>query len=258
MEKISYSQLASYLFCPKMYEFSYILKMPVLPNKYASFGSTLHNTLQKFYEKIQNHKNSPSLFLDHAPDVSLESLLQIYHSCWVSKGFSSNEEEILEQDRGEKILREFYAKHGTHFGNPLILEKGFQLKIGDVIVTGRFDRIDECDAVLNGDQKKKLVEIIDYKTGKIRTQESVQNDLQLAMYQLAAEQNFHVQVKKVSLYFLQENEKIEVQKTPEQLEDAQKTVLEVAEKIQKKEFTATPSKDKCQNCDYRKKCIYAV
>ena len=50
MHSFSYSQLASYETCPKRYEFAYIQKIPMSPNTAASFGSSIHNTLNNFYK----------------------------------------------------------------------------------------------------------------------------------------------------------------------------------------------------------------
>ena len=252
--KLSYSQLATYKTCPKKYEFAYIQKIPPFANSAASFGSSLHNTLQKFYERIQEQNDSPSLFDDHAPDTSLEALLDIYHSCWISRGFKTLEEEQLKQDEGEKILKEFYAKHEHDFGTPYIIEKGFKLHIDGVIISGRFDRIDET-GMQDG---KKTVNIIDYKSGRIRSQEDVDKDLQLSIYHLAAEECLHVTVDKVSLYFLKDNTEVVTVKSEQDLKEAREKIQSIANGIKKQDFEAIPSPEKCKCCDYKNMCPYSA
>ena len=116
MKKISYSRLAMYQTCPKKYEFCYVLKIPPKLNKAASFGTVLHNTLYRFYQRMLEHENPPSLFDDQPkPDISLNSLLNLYEKSWISWGYASRSEEIERKKEGELFLRKFFKKHEKHF-----------------------------------------------------------------------------------------------------------------------------------------------
>ncbi|MBT4937242.1 PD-(D/E)XK nuclease family protein, partial [Candidatus Peregrinibacteria bacterium] len=285
-KKISYSQLAMYQTCPKKYEFCYVLKIPQKISKAASFGSVIHNTLYRFYQKILEQENTPSLFDEHQPDISLKALLSLYHKSWFSRGYSSKLEEEKRKKEGEDVLKRFFKKHGKNFGSPLYLEKSFALHLDAFIISGRIDRIDrmenrnnivipakagiyldspiqcvenrcigeshevpqfssqqqetQMDSRLRGNDRK-YCRIIDYKTGKLRSQESVDKDLQLSLYALAAEKCFGLKAESLSLYFLEHDLEIITSRSEEDLRKTELLIISFAEGIKNGVFEASPS-----------------
>ena len=109
---------------------------------------------------------------------------------------------------------------------------------------------------INNDIKE--VEIIDYKSGKLQSQKDVHIDLQLSIYHIAAEELFQLKVNCLSLYFLKDNIKIETKRTDQDIIDTKELLSEIVERIQNKEFYATPTTSKCQYCDYRNSCKYTI
>ena len=67
IEYLSYSQIETFMTCPLQYKYRYILKIPIPPTAAGSFGTSIHLTLQKFYEQARQGKK-----------LSQENLLQIY------------------------------------------------------------------------------------------------------------------------------------------------------------------------------------
>ena len=244
---VSYSQLSCYEICPKKYEFQYEYRLPTPPSAALSFGSTLHNTLNEFYKLVANKQTSMFQEEEEAK-VDLETLLKLYHKNWIPNGYKTEGHLVARHKRGEEILREYYDIFKDYFGNPLYLEKGFSLRLGNIIVKGRFDRVDSLD------DSGKVVEIFDYKTGKTKDQKAVDNDLQLSIYALAAQENLGKHVEKLSLYFLEENKKVETTRDEKKLEKAKEKITKLAEGIAKKDYTAKPSKIMCGYCDFRNIC----
>ncbi len=243
--RFSYSQLSTFQSCPRQYQYSYLYKIPQPPSGALSFGSTMHNTLQEFYIVVGQSKQA-SLFTDFNEDLSLDRLLEIYESKWMSGGYESKAHMEASKERGKGILKLFY----THFqeGIPAIefLEKGFKLKIGDYTISGRIDRADKrADGTL---------EIVDYKTGKSKSQKDVDNDMQLKIYAMAAKECFNQPASKLTLYFLDDDLKVSTEPDDEKLEKARAEIVEVADQINQSDFEATPSKFKCGFCAYRKIC----
>ena len=119
-------------------------------------------------------------------------------------------------------------------------------------IGGKIDRLD----VLPGG----MVEIVDYKTGAtIPSQKEVDENLQLSFYALAAtsipQEPFGRAPEKIklSLYFLDEQEKISTTRTREQLDAAVEEIFKVREEMEKSDFGCS-GHIFCQNCEYNLFC----
>jgi putative RecB family exonuclease len=182
------------------------------------------------------------------PPPSLEELLQFYEDNWLSQGFESPEDELKHKEYGKEILTRFWEIHTPEFRIPVALERRFILDIEGIKLLGYIDRVDKLES--GG------LSIIDYKTHQeLFTADYLKNNLQLTIYQMAAEQTWNLPVEKLTLYHLRSN-------TPQtcpprgenQINQAKQLVLEVAENITKGNFPATEN-DFCP-CDFPEHCPY--
>lgn len=238
-KNFSYSQLNSFKTCPLQYKYLYVLKIPTLPTDSASFGTSIHKTLQDFYiEFIKDNK------------INKNRLMEIYKKVWVPIGYSSAAHESRMKKEGEKILNNFFDKYHSKKINILGLEKLFKIKItNDIFLTGKIDRIDG--------RKGNEVEIIDYKTGKKPNERELTKSLQLSIYALAAHDKnlFNKKLSDINLTFqyLQTQEKITLKKTEEELIKTKEDVTEMVTEIKKNKFPATPGKH-CDFCAFKIIC----
>ena len=243
--KFSYSQLTTFERCPRQYEYSYILKIPQPPTANLSFGSTLHNTLLEFYKNVGQSKQA-SLFTDYEEDLSLEKLFSIYEDKWIPYGHESKVHMETRKERGKEILSTFYERFKHDIPRVEYLEKAFKLKVGDYTISGRIDRADKLS--------DGTLEIIDYKTGKAKSQKKVDEDLQLALYALATAQCFNQPASKMTLYFLDEDEVVTTEPDEKTLQKAEEKVKTLGDAINQFNFTPAPSKFVCKWCSYNKIC----
>jgi len=108
-----------------------------------SFGNTIHNTLQEFYERVQslNNAKQDSLFgLPAEPKSNLakngikvptiEELLEIYESKWIADWYKSKKQREDYFAKGKEILRLFYKSQESNWTVPVNLEGFFKIKIG--------------------------------------------------------------------------------------------------------------------------------
>ena len=58
-EKFSYTQLDAYRTCPLKYLYAYVYRIPVCPTPQMSFGSDLHECLEKLFQQIQEGRVPP-------------------------------------------------------------------------------------------------------------------------------------------------------------------------------------------------------
>jgi len=236
----SYSQLETYLRCPLQYKYQYLLNIPTPPQAATSFGTTIHQTLQQFYQVYQKN-----------PAVDHKKLLEIYYQKWIPLGYSSSIHERRMKKEGEAMLLKFYENFHTKDIKIIDLEKLFKLKIGPgIIISGKIDRVD----LLNNNK----IEIIDYKTGKIPQEKEIKNSLQLSIYALAAKEpllyNKRLSQIKLTFYFLDETKKISLEPKIDQINKVKEKIKEVVKKI--KEDTVFPPQVGvwCDFCPFKMIC----
>ena len=242
VDYLSYSQIETFQTCPMHYKLRYIYKVPTPPSASQSFGTAMHATLNEFYKAIiEGVKPSEKL------------LFELLKNSWIKEGFSSKKHELEFFNKGKMYLSGFLKQGFNPRVSVVALEQPFTVPLGkDLKIGGRLDRVDDLGT---GE-----IEIIDYKTGAtIPSQREVDKNLQLSFYALAAtripdfsfgersdkrvpSEPFGVlpQNVKLSLYYLDEQEKISTTRTAKQLEDAVKEINKVKEEIEKSDF-------KCSN-----------
>ncbi len=236
---ISFSQIDTFLTCPLKYKYRYILQIPTRPHHVFTFGQTIHTTLHNFH--LLEGKNQ---FL------SLENLLALYEKHFDASGYESEEHKKQRFAEGKKYLKKYFESHKEKFpGKPWHLEKKFILKIGTLPLIGKIDRIDRLE---------EGYELIDYKTGKAKEQADVDKDRQLSIYAMAAKWCLNLEVKQLSLYFIEENKKITTFRSQEQLIEEKESILKTIEEIKKSDFSAKPNYPfPCQYCEYNFICPFA-
>lgn len=254
--KFSFSQLESYSNCPWQYRFAFILKVPVPEKASLSFGRSMHNTLYEFlYPLLDNNFKQTSLFSNNKLKEELklltqERLLEIYKNKWQEGGYSSKQEKQDYYLKGEESLKNFLKNvKGGALPQPIMLEKSFVYKLGQYPIKGTIDRVDK---LADG-----TVEVIDYKTGKIKDKLDKRNKRQLMIYQLALENTLGLKVSKLSYYFLdKEGQKTSFVAKDKDLEKLEEELLEEMKEIATMNFIPKPDKRTCSFCDFKDICEF--
>jgi DNA helicase-2/ATP-dependent DNA helicase PcrA len=225
VDYLSYSQIETFQTCPMHYKLRYIYKVPTPASASQSFGTAMHATLKEFFEQVKNGTK---------PTDKL--LYELLENNWINEGYRTKLHEKEFFNKGKLYLSGF-LKQGFNSKVPTIaLEQPFAIPIGKGLkIGGRLDRVDDLG---NGE-----IEIIDYKTGAtIPTQKEVDKNLQLSFYALAATKiptdpfGKTPDKIKLSLYYLDSQEKISTTRTTKQLDDAVKEIFKVKEEIEKSDF----------------------
>jgi DNA helicase-2/ATP-dependent DNA helicase PcrA len=236
---LSYSQIDTFITCPLQYKYRYILKIPVPPTAAGSFGTSIHGTLQKFYEEVRRGK-----------EPTKDDLVSILEKTWLPVGYSSRQYEEKMKKRGEEMLKAFYEKFYDPNVVPKSLEQLFKIKLTKTLkIGGKIDRVDE---MFSG-----KLEIIDYKTGKRPKEKEIEENLQMTVYALAATDkglyNKKPEEVTLSFYFLGTQEKISSTRTGKQLNEARKKLIEKAEEIARSSFKPKVG-PWCDFCDFKLIC----
>jgi len=236
MNPLSYTQISLYQSCPLLYKLQYIDDLIPKDKWYFSFGATMHLCAEYFFK------------VRVPPPPSLDKLLQYYEKNWLSGGYESAEEAARYRTYGREILSKFWEIHSADFRMPIAVERRFYIDIEGVKLRGYIDRVDKLDS--GG------LSIVDYKTNQeLFTQDDLENNLQLTLYQLATEQTWFLPVERLTLYHLRSNTSCSCQpRDKKQLNEARRLVLEVAENIAEQRFPATENQY-CP-CDFPEHCPY--
>lgn len=250
VKNFSYSQLDTYEVCPRKYEYGYILKIPSKPNAALSFGITVHNTLNNFYAL---HKKAQEGIEGIVQYPTEKDMMELYEKNWIRSGYDSSKHEQLRRKQGEDILTEYCKKLYSKEEKILNLEENFSVHTSEYSFGGKVDRIDSVEEIGGIMQ----VRIVDYKTGKVKKESEIKNDLQLPLYAIFVEQKFGYKVVGARYIFVEEGVSIDVDLSEKRREKAKERMEELVSKIQSKDFTADPDPFKCSMCDYRSVCEFA-
>ena len=120
------------------------------------------------------------------------------------------------------------------------------IQIKDKKLIGYIDRLEK---------RNDTYYIIDYKTNNwLKSQEEIDNDTQLATYQIAVMEEYDTDKVVLNWHFLKYNELLESKKTKEEIEKLKKELFEKIEKIEnEKEYK--PNKSRlCDWCEYKSMC----
>lgn len=259
---LSYSQLQTYRRCPKQYEFAAVKKLGRAMSAGESFGSSIHNTLRRFGElemKMSgtHEKEKPlQLFTEessHDQEVSLTltTLLTLWRQNFIAEGYASRAEMDRNLLRGERALQHFFRWWSGKPRTIVCIEKSFSFAVDGTqdVLAGRFDRIERDAGGLH---------IIDFKSSNPRPPEELTMDLQLSIYAIAAQKLWQEPIAALTLLFVTEDGIVEQSTTrsASEVNDALTSIRLTAERIDKKDFTATPSTAQCSHCPYRSVCSF--
>jgi DNA helicase-2/ATP-dependent DNA helicase PcrA len=248
LDYLSYSQIETFKTCHLHYKLKYILRVPTLPSASQSFGTTIHATLKNFY----------NLVIDGAKP-SEKLIQQCLIDNWVKEGYTSKSHERKFLEKGKLYMTGFLREGFNKRVLPVTMEQMFTIplvptdkKVRPIKIGGVIDRV---DVLPDG-----TIEIIDYKTGaNIPTQKEVDRNLQLCFYALAATNipttpfNKKPDQVKLSLYYLDEQEKISTIRTMEQLEKAKEEIFKVREEMEQSDFKCSGNM-LCKNCEFKLLC----
>ena len=165
---LSASAIQQYENCPLAYKLKYDWRLPEEPSAALQFGSAMHLALKAYFDGVRagrppDEETVIACFLDELSKAKIDEPLQ---------------RALYEKDGRDQLTALLRSELGRSRGEILETERRFKVEIGGAQVSGRFDRLDRVDG---GE-----VEIVDYKTGKPKTQEDAEDSLQLSIYALAA------------------------------------------------------------------------
>jgi len=231
--RLSYSKLNTYRVCPLRYRFTYLDRLPRRPRRLFRAARRIHQALMRWL--VYARTGTPRW----------EDVAAAYDSAWRASG-EPDAQGSRDYEEGLRILREYHTANVDRPCSPVLLEHKFSVPVGGHVLVGAIDRVDAADTGY---------EVIDYKLDReLRTQEEVDADLQLGLYQVALEAGQGIRPESLSLYFLRHNLQRTTVRTAEQSGELQRWVVATANDIASERRFSPCVGDHCGGCDFRPVC----
>jgi len=255
--KLSVTALNTYLECAYKFKLNNILRTPRAKSPNLSLGTAVHAALDSFFKTWQSSDNLPTV--DFLVNTGLAA---------VQKELLSPKDLKMVQRDCERILKHYFEERSSKFEKPLFTEKLFgygwgKIMLEDIPLVGKVDRVDLID------KEKRLVRVVDYKTGKPQTRNEIEGNTkysdggykrQLVFYRLLIDldKTFNYEFGEATLDFVEDKGSGSRQESfgilPEEVAELKKMVISSMQKIRGLEFERTTNYKTCERCDYKDHC----
>jgi DNA helicase II / ATP-dependent DNA helicase PcrA len=233
--KLSATAVQTYETCPLQFKLEREWRIPREVPAAMQYGAAMHRVLRTYYDSV--HFQRP---------ITDDALVEFFRADLAGAGIQDHYQHELYERQGIERLREFLSgARRSPLPEVLHTEEAFEVRIGNAIIVGRIDRIDQAGG--------GHVVITDYKTGKPQSQEDADASLQLSIYALAVRERWGYHADHLVFHNLEENAAVVTQRSDLQLEEARLKVEDVAEKIAAGSFEPKPG-FYCSFCSYRNLC----
>ncbi len=228
---LSASDIETYRLCPLKYKFARVFRIPQEPTINQRFGIVVHQVLERFHK---------------APAPSRDDLFELFEISWRRGGFGDSDDELQFRERALAALDLYWEGYRDQPGDPEWFERSFSFQLGPHLLRGRVDRVDKLP--------DGTFELIDYKTGKSKSEADLRQDIQLSIYQMGARESWQVETSAQSYMYVMTGEKVPVTHSEDEIDRVKATVSRIGDGIMRQEFQPTPTAEICSFCDYRIIC----
>ena len=178
---------------------------------------------------------------------SVDELLGLLDASWRRGGLGAGDEERQLRVKAETALRRYEERCRAEDGEPVWFERSFTFRLGPHTLRGRVDRVDRLP---DGGY-----ELIDYKTGRPKTEAQLRDDVQLSLYALAAREAWDVESPVQSYLYVLDDEKVPLPgRRRRRGAGSARRCSRSPTASTGQGFEPTPSYAACAICDYRIAC----
>jgi DNA helicase-2/ATP-dependent DNA helicase PcrA len=217
---LSVSGLLDYQRCPKLFYWSQVRPLPRRPSPAARLGSEVHRWIE-----LESRGQATLIDIDEIPDLSTE--------------------ERLAEPGQEATLKAAFKRSRFAERVPLYVERPFLLWVDGLVVGGRIDAVfGEPDGPW---------EVVDYKTGRVPSEDDPMFGFQLDLYGLACVEIWGKRPEDLTLTYFYLAEGKEVSTTGGDPEETRDRVREALAGIVGGRYDPTPS-ERCRWCDFLSFC----
>lgn len=233
--RLSASAIETYETCPLQFKFEREWKLSRQLHAAAQYGAVMHRVLRTYFDSVRLSRTRTD-----------DEWLQLFCDDLASCGIEDEYQRELYLQQGIRQLSDFLAAaRSSPMPDVLHTEEWFDVQIAGTKLAGRIDRIDRAhDGSVN---------IVDYKTGKARSQEDADESLQLSIYAMAALEKWGYRIGELRFQNLEGNVAVVSRRDEFQLEQARERVKEAARNIAEGNFQPEIGFH-CNFCSFRGLC----
>jgi DNA helicase-2/ATP-dependent DNA helicase PcrA len=235
---IAFSDLARFQTCGLAYRLRTSLgfQPPIAPE--LGYGKAVHHILREVAEQTQRRGRPPTpsqverLFDDHfvLPAASKPAHREMRASA-------------------QRLVNRYVRDWNDDLERVWEVERPFELHLPGLVISGRADVILDHE-----DGQAASLAIVDYKTA---TTEDDRYDLQLQVYADAGRRE-GLTVRSAYVHDLAAGDRQAVDVAAPAIEQAEATVVSLAERVRLRDYSASPSSCTCSRCDVRPLCRWAM
>jgi RecB family exonuclease len=246
---LSPTRISTFLACPTKYFWTYLDSRGryfIRSKSYFSFGTSLHTVLQRFHDSKDTGVESK------------EQAIAALEESWIDAGYSSSQEMLEALGDGKEVLEAYMDRVAVsgEVAKTLLIEKFLKFDLGDFILQGKLDRLDELE--------DGTLEVVDYKSGRSTvTPEDIQGDLAMSIYQYLTQKNYEDRPVRAKIIALRSGDEAFYAMTEAEHVQLEADVLQVGELIMS--FTSRVTQEDasvdapeykllCKSCDFLPLC----
>lgn len=234
-QRLSASAVDTYERCGLQFKLERDWCLSSKPAAAMQYGAAMHRVLKTYFDSVRASRPK-----------SQEELVDLFRQDLADANIQETYQHELYEKQGIAQLREFLASAQVIAASQVLhTEEPFDIRFGDILVSGRIDRIDS--------RADGTVAIVDYKTGNARDQEDADESLQLSLYAIAAQEKWNYKVGALIFYNLAENVPVITTRSASVLLAARERVLKASDGIARNVFEAKTGIH-CNFCAYRSLC----
>ncbi|HEX5324744.1 MAG TPA: PD-(D/E)XK nuclease family protein [Capsulimonadaceae bacterium] len=242
--RLSPTRIAAFMACRMLYKYEYIDKIGRFYHRARagnSFGATLHQALQDFHTA------------GGAQSEDAQALGERAIAVWRSAGYADTNQEVRHQALAVEILEKYHevASERADRTRLFLAEKMIKYDMGDFVLTGRIDRINEH-------LEDGALEIIDYKSGRdFVSEDDVREALAMSIYQLIAKRNWPERRVFATIHALRGGVAASAELTTEELSEWEDALRDVGRQIIETDYESLRPAylpDTCPACDFYPRC----
>lgn len=259
---LSATSIDTYRTCPFRFKLHSLLRIQSEPQAALTFGAVMHQSIRYYFK------------LRECGVARFEDLKQFFLSAWKDTGFQDGYHAEQYQQEGLDELHEFVDRlNAQQVPDQLVSEQTFSLNLHGLRIQGRIDQIQAAsrgaplkeagadEPLLKAGDRGATgllptgleVELIDYKSGRPKSQRDADASLQLSVYALAAERALGLRPLRLTFYNLSNNQTVSTARSEKDLEDVVNEIGQVAEAIRQQHFEPAPGYA-CRRCEFAEIC----
>ena len=131
--RLSPSKIQTYEECPLKFKFQYVLRVPTPSKTYFGMGTAIHAVAENLTKLQKDGKESTE-------KLALEILEKQWdHSSYRNQRTKENQDKVKSKDMVKTYME--WAENNPN--TPVEVEPKFEIKINDVTVSGKIDRVEQ-------------------------------------------------------------------------------------------------------------------